>query len=643
MSAVSVLKRTTERALRPLETALRPAYRAAFRAGRRANRQSGPAGADMTAGITVAQKDEDADGVHLWVAAFLHDRTTETVAVQVRLLDGTDEVHSVTCELLRFVIDDELVVTGWDPRSRLFHRHVALPTEGVVRGRDYTATATVLPAESTDLAPAQCTVRLLPRDLPDGQSLRIVVGSCYDAYTDDHSRVPRAYAAHVPTDLGGPPDLTLLLGDQVYADTPWWSYALQAQATPRTSALLEYWSSWGMQTPEGHDPTAERGLAPFLRHGPTWFLPDDHEFWNNWPHASATAKHSFLNQARGVVGGLFRSAAAVRDLFVDVAPRVPTFPGVVPEGATERNHLPVHPDEWGRWSRAAFDLFGAFQTRSARERDGGPITRGGYSDDPANDPFRPPADGPVGVIHRPLTPPVQIVDVEPVRVVLLDTRTRRTRSRTNKRFSRFVDDEFVDATVAAATAPEAAVFVLATQEPLLAAPAGWRPSVPGFSDFGVRHYTVQYVDFWTRLLAARDGRPTVLVGGDIHRSYVAHAEPYGVIQVVTSPLSLVYGYNTTEAWRFRHEPASMPQVLEDPWPPAVQAIGMRGHPTHRNGFAGLAFERTGGDTYRLRVDLYPINEYDEVLSVDYDLVTAGPSRGIAPTATPASAPAPPRA
>ena len=387
---------------------------------------------------------------------------------------------------------------------------------------------------------------------------------------------------------------------------------------------------------------ADRGLGALLRDGPTWFLPDDHEFWNNWPHASATAKHSFLNQARGLLGGLFRWAAAVRDLVVDVDPDVPTFPGVVPEGAAERNHLPVHPDEWGRWSRAAFDLFGSFQTRSARERAGGPITRGEFSDDPANDPWRPPGDGPVGVVHRPLTPPLQTVGVDPVRVALLDTRTRRTRSRTNEEWSRFVDAEFVDATMAAAAAPEAAVFVLAMSEPLLAAPAGWRPSVPGFSDFGVRHYTEQYVDFWTRLLAARAGRPTVLVAGDIHRSYVAHALPYAVVQVVASPLSLVYGYKTLERWRFRKEKASTPAVLKDPWPPAVQAIGLRGHPGHRNGFAGLELQRTGDDTYRLRVDLCPINLADDVLSTAYDLVTAGPSTGITPVPLSASAPAPRR-
>ncbi|PVZ04573.1 hypothetical protein [Actinomycetospora cinnamomea] len=632
MTARETVGRAAERALEPVETSLRPAYRWLFRLGRRGSRYAGPSGYDMAPGLMVVQKDEGAGAVHLWVAAFLHRQETDTLRVRVRLLDGDGvAVHAAHHDLTWFVIDDERVVTRWEPGSRLFHRHVPIPTTALRRGEDHTAVAEVVDVVDREHNPhvgeARCQVRLAPRRLEVGASLRVVVGSCYDSYTDDHARLPAAYAAHVPARLGGRPDLTLLLGDQVYADTPWWSYMLQARAVPRSSTLLEYWASWGMQTPRHRADGPGRGLGPVLTDGPTFFLPDDHEFWNNWPHASVTAKHSFLNQARGLFGGLARGLAAARELVAEPTVEVPEHPGDVPAGADERNHLPVHPDEWGRWSRGAFDLFGSFQTRSVREREGGPITRGEFSDDPRRDPTRPPRDGTPGVVHQPLTPPLQIVDLGPVCVSLLDTRTRRTRSRSHARWSRFVDDECLDHLLERAAGAD--LFVLAMPEPALQAPARWRPSLPGFSDFGIRHYVAQYTAFWNRLVEARAGRPTVLLGGDIHRSHVAHSTSHALVQVVASPFSLVYGYNTWERIKYRNESGPPPAgPLPGSWLPAERTIALRGHPDHRDGFAGLTLERIDAERYRLDVSLCPINLDDPVAAVRYDLVTAGPDIGV---------------
>jgi hypothetical protein len=628
MTALGVAKQTAERALEPVETWLTPFYAWLFRQGRRRSRYAGPSGYDMAPGLMVVQKDESAGQVHLWVGAFLHRQPSESLQVRVRLVDLEGrEVHDELHDLTWFVVDDERVVSGWEPGSRLFHRHVPVPTAGLDRDGEYEAVVDVVePADrehNPTLREARCRVHLAPRRLDVGRSLRLVVGSCYDSYTDPHSQVAEAYAAHVPDRLGGRPDLTLLLGDQIYADTPWWSYLLQARAVPRTAALLEYWTSWGLQTPRDAT-TPDRGLAPVLTDGPTWFLPDDHEFWNNWPHASVTAKHSVLNQARGLFGGLSRSLAALRELVAEPTVEVPEDPGEVPEGAEERRHLPVHPDEWGRWSRAAFDLYGSFQTRSVRERDRGPITAGERSE---QDPMRPPRDGEPGVIHQPLTPPLQTLDLDPVCVSLLDTRTRRTRSRTHRTWSRFVDDTCLDHLLERAAATD--LFVLAMSEPALQAPAPWRPSLPGFADYGIRHYVAQYTDFWTRLIAARAGRPTVLLGGDIHRSYVAHATSHSLVQVVASPFSLVYGHHTQEKLTFRHETAAPPAgPLPESWFPAQRVIALRGHPDHRNGFAGVALTRVDTDRYRLDVALCPTNLADPVPTVAYDLVTSGPDTGV---------------
>jgi len=55
---------------------------------------------------------------------------------------------------------------------------------------------------------------------------------------------------------------------------------------------------------------------------------------------------------------------------------------------------------------------------------------------------------------------------------------------------------------------------------------------------------------------------------------------------------------------------------------------MRGHPDHRNGFAGLALTRLDADRYDLTISLLPINQADEVLTAGYRLATSGPGIGI---------------
>ncbi|GAA4811658.1 hypothetical protein GCM10023200_56820 [Actinomycetospora chlora] len=594
-----------------------PVQRWLFRRGRSRSVHHGPGGKDMTPGVAVVQKDGAREALHLWIGAFRHGAPTDTLTAHVTVTDGATVVDERDVELSWFVVASECRVSGWDAGSRLFHRHVTIPVPAPDPDADLDVRVDVPGLEE----PGTCRARVLRAGLPEGGSLRIVAGSCYDAYTDHGTGVgPGPGAAYAALFDGGPPrpDLVLLAGDQIYADTPWWAYLLQARATPRTNALLEYWASWGMQL--RRDGLVRRGLHPLLTDGPTWFLPDDHEFWNNWPHASVTAKHSFLNQAKGLWGGLTRSVSAALALVREPRVVVPEDPGEVPRGAVERNLLPVHPDEWDRWSRASFDLIGSFQTRSVRDREQGIITRGEWGDDPADDPGRPPRGGPRGVVHQPLTPPVQVVELDPVHVVLLDTRTRRTRVRTDDRWSQFVDPACLDEVVA--VAGRAAVLVLALPEPLLRRAEGWRPSVPGAGDVGIRHYVRQYEDFWARLRAARAGRPTVTIGGDIHRSYVAHSTEAGLVEVVASPSSLVYGSHT--AWRVKYDAIPPPPgPLEGSPVPAHRDIALPGHPDHVDALAGLQIDRTGEHEYRLHVRLRPLNPADAAQDVTYVLRDAG--------------------
>lgn len=490
-------------------------------------------------GLIVVQKDARSDGMDLWIAAFLEDAPCEALEVEVELSPATSAAPTeqaaprrLTARLEWFAFGEpELSITHWKATDRFFHGHLIV--NGLDPGRRYEVRAVL--SRGDGALTATCSAKTLPRELSVGTSIRVFAASCYDVDTDEQNELDRAFSAEFGEGL---PDMTWLMGDAAYLDAPWWMYATLARRTPRRYYLQKYWTAWGMQ--RHLDGRARPGLGGLLRSGPNWFLPDDHEFWNNWPHKTVTARHSWVNISKGLGGAASRSRPGAQlpgsgDLATD--PHQPPDSGQ----PKEQNFLPVHPDEWESWSRGAFDLFGSFQTRSRRDRERGLITRGARDD---GDDDRPPTvlrDG----MHEPLNQLLQIIDVPPVRVALLDTRTRRVPKHRHPTRSTFVDEQVLQEMLAAAQ--EAEVFVLVLAQPALKAPkhlarGRWLPEILDVStDRGIEDYWHQYFRFWDGLLRARAGRPTLTVGGDIHRSYVALAESISLVEVVASPMSQVAG------------------------------------------------------------------------------------------------------
>ncbi|MBC3193477.1 hypothetical protein H7X46_20660 [Pseudonocardia sp. C8] len=499
--------------------------------------RGGPEG-DIEPGLAVVGKDAGPRHVRLWIGTLVHGCDADTLTATVTVTGGAGDA-TVTTTLLRFGFDSERAVTGWKPTTRFFHGHVVVDHLAPDAWGEATVELAPAPGLREEHCRASCRVRTLPARIPVGGALTALVGSCYDADTDSTNALDTAF--RTLRDRVAAPDLTLLTGDQVYADAPAKFYGTMARRTPRTYGLLEYWTSWGMQT-YGHRRRVHKGMGALLRHGPHWFLPDDHEFWNNWPHASVTARHSYANIARAGRGGLRRRLAVLRHESGTEVP-VPEDPGPPPSDPLVQSYHPVHPDEWDAWGRAAFDLFGSFQTPSVRDRDTGRITRGELDD---TDPHRPPRHDPRGEVHRPLNQVVQRIDLDQVQVVLLDTRTRRTRQTEDPRYSSFVDDAAVDRVLAIAA--DAPVLVLVSPQPMLVPPYRTRlrerpigARVEKALDVGIADYPDQYARLWDGLVTARDGRPTVTVGGDIHSSYVGHAPSLPLLEVVSSPMSLVAG------------------------------------------------------------------------------------------------------
>lgn len=121
----------------------------------------------------------------------------------------------------------------------------------------------------------------LPAAVPPtlDRPFNVLLVSCF------HQAEDRGYAAASLGALTGisKPDLTLLMGDQVYLDLP--TLRNFPKDPIRLAAKFEedYRKNW--QT--------EVGFSNLLKLAPTASLPDDHEYWNNYPHVSPIIENSW--------------------------------------------------------------------------------------------------------------------------------------------------------------------------------------------------------------------------------------------------------------------------------------------------------------------------------------------------------------
>ena len=95
----------------------------------------------------------------------------------------------------------------------------------------------------------------------------VAIGSCF--YTKhDGGRVGQSYEALYKSEKFKP-DIKFLAGDQVYVDIGLGLFPLD-QEDCQYRVADDYAESWSL-------------MRSMLRRGGTWMLPDDHEYWNNYP------------------------------------------------------------------------------------------------------------------------------------------------------------------------------------------------------------------------------------------------------------------------------------------------------------------------------------------------------------------------
>ncbi|MES2939587.1 MAG: alkaline phosphatase D family protein [Pseudomonadota bacterium] len=133
-------------------------------------------------------------------------------------------------------------------------------------------------AAGAGVEPVRLRVDPLPTALPtwmDG-SFNVLVSSCY-FQKNDKEGLARVVAT-LPVGLR--PQLVLLAGDQIYGDLPLNLMKERDAQEIRLDLGRKYRQNW---TSEGESP----GLRQVLAQAPVVCLPDDHEFWNNYPFVQA--------------------------------------------------------------------------------------------------------------------------------------------------------------------------------------------------------------------------------------------------------------------------------------------------------------------------------------------------------------------
>ena len=113
--------------------------------------------------------------------------------------------------------------------------------------------------------------RTLPSGLPlKGQdAFTIALGSCFYNHRDGGQAAAAYKALYGRGDRSVRPDITVLSGDQVYLDIGLDSLSLIPHEI-RERIATDYARHW-------------QKLGSILSRGGTWMLPDDHEYWNDYP------------------------------------------------------------------------------------------------------------------------------------------------------------------------------------------------------------------------------------------------------------------------------------------------------------------------------------------------------------------------
>jgi hypothetical protein len=164
----------------------------------------------------------------------------------------------------------------WKPTGALPLHYQFIDKGALKPDRGYEVSASL-----GDDEPVPARFATLPEQLGDEtKPLRVLLSSCY--FTGN-KRSRLASSLFTQLDRNGlRPHFRIWAGDQVYLDAPWYEFAIKSHSVAELEQLhsATYARTW----------FADQGLSSIFSQGANVFCTDDHELWNNAPHASATAR-----------------------------------------------------------------------------------------------------------------------------------------------------------------------------------------------------------------------------------------------------------------------------------------------------------------------------------------------------------------
>ncbi len=139
-------------------------------------------------------------------------------------------------------------------------------------------------------------VETLPAQVPDGPPNRfnVLLLSCFHQLEDKTGT-----AGDMLSRLKVKPHLTLFGGDQVYLDLPTLVDYHDDAGWLANKFQNDYLTNWfGDRRPDADPRAIPPGYPRVLALAPGVFLPDDHEYWNNYPFGATVIQNSWTQAGR---------------------------------------------------------------------------------------------------------------------------------------------------------------------------------------------------------------------------------------------------------------------------------------------------------------------------------------------------------
>ncbi len=164
-------------------------------------------------------------------------------------------------------------------------------------------------------APVTASLKVLPHAVPTGleRSFNVLISSCF-YWKEDKEGLAGTVLDSIRREWN--PDLLLLVGDQVYLDQP----PLASIPTDPAPMARRFENLYAYNWFE------DVGLAKGLRGAPFACVPDDHDYWNNYPHAALHIRATWSKKDRDTWG---RVARTLYGHFQHVEPSPPGTPLVL--------------------------------------------------------------------------------------------------------------------------------------------------------------------------------------------------------------------------------------------------------------------------------------------------------------------------